>query len=322
MLLIVFGVSILQGCSDEEEYRCWEELLDRGSGEAVTDIWGFSETSQWIVNDYGGIEHCNGWECEGVGGIAGRLVGIWGSSEMDIYAIPDEGTIIHYDGMDLSGVSAIQPEEHRYYTDIWGSAWDDVFVVGYHHEEGSGPLRSRILHFDGTEWTITGHDYGTLLYAIWGSGANDVFAVGSDSIYHYNGIEWSVMEQYIQGKLYGVWGLSSDDVYAFGEDGTIMHYDGNEWTTSGIDTTQDFTNAWGTSDDNIFVCTSWGFVFHYDGEYWKKVFLEPLGFRAKGVWGFSPTDVFVVGDKWVGLSIYGTVMRNKCEIEELRAFKI
>ena len=61
---------------------------------------------------------------------------------------------------------------------IWGTAKDDVYVVG----DGGG-----ISHFDGTEWrqcsnVLTGDAHG-----IWGSSTNDVFVVGVDGIFHSTG---------------------------------------------------------------------------------------------------------------------------------------
>jgi hypothetical protein len=64
------------------------------------------------------------------------------------------------------------------YLGVWGSAADDVFVVG----EGYNDL---ILHFDGTSWSPMAAD-SVWLFDVWGAAGGDVFAVGSDgAILHY-----------------------------------------------------------------------------------------------------------------------------------------
>ncbi|MDY6953255.1 MAG: hypothetical protein SWE60_17235, partial [Thermodesulfobacteriota bacterium] len=65
---------------------------------------------------------------------------------------------------------------------------NDVFAVGCGYE----PLRSIILHYDGTGWSEM--DTGTLqpVWGIWGSSGNDVYAVAG-TILHYDGANWSRM---------------------------------------------------------------------------------------------------------------------------------
>lgn len=66
--------------------------------------------------------------------------------------------------------------------------------------------------------------------AIWGSAANDVFAVGTNGlISHYDGSQWQEMESNSVSDLNGIWGSSSTEVFAVGEGGVILHYEGNQW---------------------------------------------------------------------------------------------
>jgi hypothetical protein len=68
---------------------------------------------------------------------------------------------------------------------------------------------------------------------VWGSGGNDVFAVGyagpgqPGTILHYDGTAWSAMNSGSTASLHGVWGSASTDVFAVGEGGTILHYSGH-----------------------------------------------------------------------------------------------
>ena len=63
---------------------------------------------------------------------------------------------------------------------------------------------------------------GNDLNAIWGSSADDIFAVGDyGTILHHDGIKWRVVDSLTTSTLIGIWGSSSSDVFAVGLEGTI-----------------------------------------------------------------------------------------------------
>src|SRR6185369_928819 len=85
---------------------------------------------------------------------------------------------------------------------------------------------------------------------LWGSGPNDLWAVGSEapnvSIMHWDGATWSDGPSAIpvRGMLRQVWGSGPNDVWAIGEanaafvegvlgtggtGGLLMHWDGSFW---------------------------------------------------------------------------------------------
>jgi hypothetical protein len=43
------------------------------------------------------------------------------------------------------------------------------------------------------------------------------------TIVHYDGASWKPMDPGTTGVLNGVWGSSANDVWAVGDDGTILH---------------------------------------------------------------------------------------------------
>jgi hypothetical protein len=76
--------------------------------------------------------------------------------------------------------------------------------------------------------------------AVWGSSANDVWAVGrkltqtalSAFIMHYDGTRWSdatpANVESLDIELYGILGISQRDIWIYGYENAI-HYDGNQW---------------------------------------------------------------------------------------------
>jgi hypothetical protein len=58
---------------------------------------------------------------------------------------------------------------------------------------------------------------GFYLRDIWGSAADDLFAVGSSgTILHYDGLTWNQMNSGTHNDILGIWGSSGGDVFAVG----------------------------------------------------------------------------------------------------------
>jgi uncharacterized protein YijF (DUF1287 family)/uncharacterized membrane protein len=144
----------------------------------------------------------------------------------------------------------------------------------------------------------------TNLSAVWGSSANDVFAVGaSGTILHYDGSSWQAMDSGAKVWLRGVWGSESGDVFAVGgtfypcpdePEGEIMSYDGSRWVKM-LDG-KFFSGVWGNGSKDVFVVGPFG-PLHYGGSSWKYHFpdCDEPGPSLADVWGLGPTDVFAVG---------------------------
>jgi hypothetical protein len=69
------------------------------------------------------------------------------------------------------------------------------------------------------------------LTGVWGTSANDVFAVGSGgTVLHFDGSAWTAMATTTTANLLAISGSAATDVFAAGENGTVIHYDGIAWT--------------------------------------------------------------------------------------------
>ena len=75
----------------------------------------------------------------------------------------------------------------------------------------------------GKTWSSLTTNTTQTLYGLWGSGANDLFAVGTGgTILHYDGTAWSEMTSGTDLTLEAVWGTVSGEVHAVGEYGVIL----------------------------------------------------------------------------------------------------
>jgi hypothetical protein len=144
------------------------------------------------------------------------------------------------------------------------------------------------------------------LRALWGSGPDDVFAVGANTILHWDGAAWNPMS-FNHGEpviLGGIWGSSTSDVFAVGGyealvpplmGAAVFHWDGTSWSQMVLDpqdTTVPFTSVWGSGPHDVFVGGG-ARVIQWDGSGWTRTTPTPSNVRA--LWGSGPGDVFAAG---------------------------
>lgn len=127
----------------------------------------------------------------------------------------------------------------------------------------------------------------TFLYRIWGSSANDVWAVGpggglDQTIWHYDGSKWKTDGISRGISPLAVWGFGNDDVWIVGHEGKIWHNAGGGWTESfGYKKNGfwvDFEDIWGDAPNNIYVTgfidsgnVRKGLILNFNGSRWNEI---------------------------------------------------
>lgn len=120
---------------------------------------------------------------------------------------------------------SVQPVTNQSLRKAWGTAPDDVWVVGQD---------TTILRWKGADgWTLVSTPLlpGVELTSVWGSSKNDVWVSGIGiGVAHWNGTEWNGSPRLCSGSLDGeIWairGLSEGDVWMVGSQGRLWHWDG------------------------------------------------------------------------------------------------
>ncbi len=173
---------------------------------------------------------------------------------------------------------------------VTGVPGGSVFVVG----EGGVTAR-----YDGSTWTPLATDVpGTTLFGVWGTGVDNVWAVGGPEgapgggvtpegnvILRYDGTSWarqSVPEldarpESAQKFLFKVWGADKDNVVVVGSSGLALHYDGAAWRVEPTgDTAGALFTVSGRSADDIWAIGGLNEMrlIHWDGGKWSQV---PVG---------------------------------------------
>ena len=199
----------------------WEIVFEGGEIAFISDIWGSGPDDIYAVG-YNKILHYNGsqWEITYDNIQGERFYAVWGSGPTDVFA-GSEDRILHYDGSTWSEMT----DAFGGVTRLWGTAWNDVHAIG----------TRKILHYDGMEWTLSLREEEIYLMGIWGSGPDDVYAVGTygpytrtRNLFHYDGEQWSYVDNDIESALKAIWGSGPDDVFIIGSEWTIVHLGGPE----------------------------------------------------------------------------------------------
>jgi hypothetical protein len=218
------------------------------------------------------------------------LIEHWNGTAWSIVPSPNPGP----DGDNLTGVTAISANDAwaaGYYSngdqelplfEHWnGTAWsvvnvpsvpnsinfvsaisavstNSVWAVGNTIDDNSGNTDELILHWNGTQWSVSATlplGQQSTLQAVHAISANDVWAVGTglgadggttrNLALHWNGTAWTqvtvpdVGNSTNPNNLYGITALSSSDVYAVGSatggslgvpQALIEHWNGTAWS--------------------------------------------------------------------------------------------
>ncbi|MEW6378143.1 MAG: hypothetical protein AB1611_00900 [bacterium] len=202
--------------------------------------------------------------------------------------------------------------------DIWATSDSNVFAVGF------GMNGAVIGHYDGQSWkTMEAYlleEQAAELTGIWGSSAQDIFAVGGTTgqedgqtlIYHYNGAAWSIMNAPFSGCLLDVWGSGPGDVFAVGIAGLVLHWNGISWTEMSLsqaigaaDPLPDLQSVWGNGPDNVFAVGIYldagtqqpvSTILHYQNGHWTLM-LEIPSVCLYDIWGAPGGDIWAAGDR-------------------------
>jgi hypothetical protein len=203
-------------------------------------LWGNGPNDLWVVGwcwniDYWTPENNHNLSCWD----SGVAMATWGSSSANVYSI---GAFGEY--TDLQYFRFGQP----YY--YWLSFQYNGQVV----YSDQGPTN---VHAD--------------LFGIWGTGPNNVYAVGEvGTIIRYNGISFSKLPNIpTYQSLNAIWGTNAHNIFVVGDNGVILHFDGVSWTQQFSGTTENLSGVWGFSNSSVYAVGAYGTILHYDGTNWS-----------------------------------------------------
>jgi hypothetical protein len=212
---------------------------------------------------------------------------MWGSAESGLYVSGGAG-IHHYDGSQWALRWSLQEIGSGQVRGVGGLAGDELWAIG--HDASSTFGRSALFRWDGTTWHQIPAPFGHGV-RLWVAGPNQVYVVSDDSgpnqgLWYYDGTSFRQLLAEIVG---GLWGRSPTDVFVSARGG-LLHFDGSTWRNTGVPGS---TAYWGTADQ-VFSVSAWA-MFRYDGAVLEQVCSVPYGTLLEGIWGTSPSNIYIVG---------------------------
>ena len=263
------------------------------------------------------------------------LNAIWGASPKDIWAAGEFGTMLHYDGTSWTSVpNAIGGRTiTRLYgfasNDIWGSAYTpggSGFAL-YHYEGAQWSYVPRglngalwgaapndvwftgepgvVMHYDGVNFTGVSNPGINAFYQVTGVASNDVWFFGHQgpTIAHWNGSALTAVAAPVLDRLWAGWAVSTNNVWATGsadatgQNAITVHWDGTAWSTVTVPAFVGpgiMQGMWAAGANAVWMVGARGQIVQFDGAQWLAQ-PTPTTSDLVGAWGFSPTDVWVVG---------------------------
>ncbi len=264
----------------------WQELA-RDEGARLAAIGGTGPDDLWIVGDGGEIARWHGHKLERI--VAAHPLGRSVVIDDELWTTSG-GQVARY----RNGEITTERTGVGWAADVWGTV-DDVWAVG---NESSPQPSGQIARRQHGRWRVVDKPPGVgALFAIWGSGPNDVWAAGNQ-ILHFDGHDWERAPVFPTELLTAIWGTGRDDVWVVGEN-TSFHYDGHAWAQVLVG-----GNAvWGTRRDDVWIVGD-GFAIHWDGRAWRRELVAP-GLRAitgtarDDIWTASSENVYHFdGESW------------------------
>ena len=270
----------------------------------VHALWGSSADDVYGLTGSAVLHHDGGrwsevYSLPRDGGQSGKglLTAVWGSGPADVYVTSWCDGLLRYDGNRWSkvalGVEACIGA-------VWGSGPDNVFVEGL-SKSGFDPL---VLRYDGKAWTKLAGTPDKIV-TIWGAGTDLLVSTCESAVHRYDGA-WTRIEVPDQGRgLYALWGPGPTDVYALTmrckvvggappdpAANQLLHYDGTSWSKLAA-APVNLTALWGTGPNDIYATAVDGSILRFDGKSWARI-ASPTSEFLRTIWGTGPS-IFAAG---------------------------
>jgi len=175
------------------------------------------------------------------------------------------------------------------------------------------------------EWQIVHKGLPGALLSVWGTSAEDVWAVGGDTldgagpqVLRFDGASWRrIATGEAQGTLWWVFGFDGGPVYLGGEGGVILRYEDDTFTRMSTPGTDTVYGIWGATPDDLWAVggasdSTGGFAWRLVGDAWQpEPSLPadvPTGAAVWKVFGAAADDAWLVGSNGVALHWDGATL--------------
>lgn len=264
-------------------------------------VWGSGPTDVWAVSMTDVLFHTNGFsgggavwtqvaaaQAEDNDQFPRAALAVWGTSADHVRIGARDRTVFDPSSGELStlnqytktvadgGLAWSRVEGAGTVHGFWGSSASDLWYIADNSEK-NGWQKGVTMHGtleDGGKamtWTSVDSQSTAVLEGIWGSGKDDIWAVGDMGVIRHmtaGAQRWAIVSSPTTEALHAVWGSAANDVWAVGDYGTILHFDGTTWKPSTaalpLGKKQHLYGVWGSSANDVWIVGD-GITLHYTG---------------------------------------------------------
>ena len=246
-----------------------------------------------------------------------------GGSAHAPYPIDNQPFIARWSGAGWAEVTKITLRPQTVYpygprggfvNDLFATASDDIWALGYAASMGSGGGVPMAAHFDGSAWTefetpIVSNRTNEII-AVNGSSASDIWAVGVQRdiagaylpyTMHWSGEGWTYHAAPVglMGSFDAIAVLSPTDAWALGAS-MLVHWDGASWQSMPLPANASSAAIEALATDDIWVAHVTSGYFHWNGSVWSFVpspFTPPAGqfTQIRDFAAVGPCDIWATG---------------------------
>jgi hypothetical protein len=263
------------------------------AADGLQALWARAPSDVWALGRYGSVHHNDGrgWtETRAEDPILRTfLIGAAGTS--DLWMGGDHGLLFKGNGTSWMPTTETTASPQTINA-VWAASVDIAWAAS----------NDGLLRRDGGKWASVPGTAGTIFFDVWGSGASDVWAVGTNAIggpgvvRHWNGSTLDEVSDspVVQTGAGIITGSAADNVW-FVADGALHNWNGSQWktTTFPADPSNPVTDAWTSARNDLWVVDRGGRVRRHNGTTFDLFKNGTVALR--GIWGAAPNDVWIVG---------------------------
>ncbi len=250
---------------------------------AQFDVWGTGANDVWSIGAAGGM-HWDGSRWTAIE-VPTSLTSAAGGEPYGLVAVGHFGRMYRHDGKEWVN---LRRAIGSVWTDVWGTADDDIWISG-----------NSVAHFDGQVLSLAAAPTNGGLQSVHGSSRDDVWFAGcGGALLHWTHQLWtdySLKGWSDEQCFLAVWMESPNSAWAVGSAGLAYHWDGSVW---------DQLPSLPAAVDSRALYGAGGHVFAADDSGSLAVWSEPdwypiarfAGTRINAMWAAPGNELWLVGE--------------------------
>lgn len=221
------------------------QLMQTVTDKPISGSFVFPDGTMWIAGEEGLLRYYNGseWITYDIADEDVVFTDVFFVNESFGYAVGKSNVAYEFDGSNWSEVSI--------------SIGTDYFDVSFANENlgwivGKG---GKIINYVDGVWSAGTSPVTSDLFSIFSLGETNVWACGKSKVLFFDGTEWT--DETVGTKdLNDIYFVDENNGYVVGKTGTIFHFDGIEWIEESSNTTKDLYGVSFADDYGIAVGSS------------------------------------------------------------------